>query len=354
VKLLSKILLAGLLVAVFLIWKLGRAPKPLRVPKVSDHYSNGMFFNPWKIETEQPKTFLSILKWRIFEHREAWPDKLPEDFVVFQKPNADRKNFVQFINHASVLIDADGTRFLCDPNFAKRASPVSLLGPARHHPTPFALEDIARLNFVLVSHNHYDHMSLETLKKLDVLYSPKFIVPESNAAYLVEAGINPEHIIELDWWESTVIGNSTITLAPSQHWSKRRLYDRDNALWGSFIIESLVAGNPKRIYFAGDTGFGPHFEMIHKRWGNFDLSLLPVGAYEPRWFMKFGHMNPEEAVKAHQIIASKKTIGIHHGCFQLTDEGFNDPEIALKASLEKEKLDPTSFLYPKPGEIINL
>jgi len=335
-----------LIVISLISWYLGSPPSRFSEPKSSDHYSLGAFSNPWYKGPVPSASFSSLMKWRQESKREPWPEA-PADFVIKQKPPLDKKNFVQFINHATVLFDLEGNRFITDPIFSERASPISYIGPKRHHPTPMKIDELGRLDFVLVSHNHYDHMDLESLKQLNDIYQPTFVVPHSNGPYLVEAGIPKEKIIELDLWESTKTKNLTITLAPAQHWSKRRFFDRDFALWGSFVVEN----GSKKVFFAGDTGFGEHLQMIHQRWPNFDISLIPVGSYEPRWFMSPQHVNPEEAARAHLILESKKSIGIHHSCFQLTDEDWGDPLIALIEAKVKYHIDKDAFLYPRAGEI---
>ncbi len=330
---------------------LGQAPKRLSEPKASDHFANGRFFNPWQNTKIPANSFRSLLKWQISkEGKKPWNRTPPQNFVLKQKPHLEKKSFVQFINHATVLIDINGTRILTDPLFGANAGPSTFLGPKRFHELPYQIEELGKIDIVLVSHNHYDHLHLESLQKLNKLFKPTFVVAHSNGPYMIEAGILRERIIELDWWEQTQLAGHSVSLVPAQHWSKRRFYDRNFALWGSFVIEC----EGKRIFFGADSGFGPHFRDIRQRWNGFDLALLPVGAYEPRWFMKYQHMNPAEAVQTHQILAARKSIGIHHSCFQLTDEAWDDPALALSDALKQHNLSNETFAYPRAGEFFDL
>lgn len=344
------ILIFAVILILTISFTFGKTPKRLNEPKDSDHFKGGQFYIPWDKSPETSKSLKALLKWRLNARNTAWKQDAPTDYVEFCIPPRQKTNYIQHINHASSLIDLNGTRFLIDPQFAERVGPVSFLGPKRRHPLPFQMEDIGKLDVILLTHNHYDHMNLASLKKLQQLYSPHFIVAHSNGPYLLDIGVKKTQITELDWWESTNFSNVTVSLAPAQHWSKRRLFDRNFALWGAFVLEN----DSKKIFLAGDTGFASHFHDIQARWNSFDVSLLPVGAYEPRWFMKFQHMNPEEAVQAHKILKSKKSIGIHHSSFQLTDEAWNAPFLALQESLKKENISENDFIYPKAGQIFEI
>jgi L-ascorbate metabolism protein UlaG (beta-lactamase superfamily) len=348
-------MLQGLAIIIFLFVSFvislrffGKPPKRLTPPKDSDHFANSKFFYPW--DSGRPKMgSKELMKWKLESKNIPWPESFPEDFVIKQKPPLDKINYIQFINHATTLIDLNSVRFITDPHFSLKAGPLGIAGPKRRHAPPFLIEDIKKLDFVLLSHNHYDHLDLPSLKKIQKLYRPTFIVPHSNAGYLIGIGIPKKNIVELDWWENFSDRKIKITLTPAQHWSKRRLYDQNFALWGSFVIESLE--NKKRIYYAGDSGYAGHFKTIHEKWDSFDMSLIPVGAYEPRWFMKYHHMNPEEAVLTHLDIHSQKSVGIHHSCFKLTDEGWDHPKTSLKEALSKYHIPNENFIYPRPGEL---
>jgi L-ascorbate metabolism protein UlaG (beta-lactamase superfamily) len=198
---------------------------------------------------------------------------------------------------------------------------------------------------VIVSHNHYDHMDEWTLSELEKKDSPLFIVPLANKKFLEYFGAR--NIVELDWWEKHTFKELEITLAPAQHWSSRTPFDRMQALWGSFFIKD----QKNSFYFAGDTGYGDHFKTIKERLGSPQISFIPIGAYEPRWFMKDSHMNPEDALLAHQDLMSESSIGMHFGMFQLTDEGIDDPALELEELKLKGKI--TNFVALKPGDVFS-
>jgi L-ascorbate metabolism protein UlaG (beta-lactamase superfamily) len=201
---------------------------------------------------------------------------------------------------------------------------------------------------VLVSHNHYDHMDLPTLRRLFDLHRPRVLTPLGNGAILARTR-RPLHIAEGDWGDRMTLSDEVaVTFAPARHWSKRGFHDRNMALWCAFVI-ATPAGT---VYFAGDTGYGDgeHFRDVRREFGAVRVALLPIGAYEPRWFMHPQHMNPEEAVKAHIDLASELSIGIHHSTVQLTDEAIDDPAAALAHALKQHHVAPRKFLVLDPGE----
>ena len=226
---------------------------------------------------------------------------------------------VTFINHATVLLQHRGLNILTDPVWSGRASPFTWAGPRRHRAPGVRFEDLPRIHLVLLSHNHYDHLDLATLRRLS---ASRFLVPLGVAKLLERERIGP--VQELDWGESTKIADASIHCVPAMHFSARGLFDRNRTLWCGFVIEAA-----RMIYFAGDTGFGEHFAQIRERYGAPDLALLPIGAYEPRWFMSAVHMSPEDAVRAHRILGAKTSIAIHHATFQLTDEAIDTPKRRL-------------------------
>ena len=199
---------------------------------------------------------------------------------------------------------------------------------------------------VLVSHNHYDHCDVRALGEINRRWHPAFVAPPGNARLLGSAGIT--RVTELDWWESAEGLPVPITVTPAQHFSARGPFDRNRALWGGFLID---LGN-KRILFAGDTGYGPHLREIGERLGPFDLALIPIGAYEPRWFMKNIHMDPAEAVEAHIELKARRSIAMHWGTFQLTPEGIDEPVRALAAALDARGISPAQFQSPEVGTTI--
>ena len=306
---------------------------------LSDHFDGERFTNLDRTKTVK-KGFRDVLKWR-FSRRPMghWPKRIENEFAPeLPRSLGAAELAVTGINHATDLLQFSGLNVLTDPVFSERASPVEWLGPRRVRPPGVAFDALPRIDAVLVSHNHYDHMDLRTLARLYRRDRPRFVVPLGNERTLVSAGI--EDVVELDWWGEAKIGDeASVVLVPVQHWSGRTLLDRRRALWGGFFIKRSSIS----AFFAGDTGYGDHFAMIRLRLGSPDLSLLPIGAYEPRWFMKDQHVNPDEAVRAHLDLGSRLSVGMHFGTFRLTDEGIDDPVLALAAARRAHGLSDESF-----------
>jgi L-ascorbate metabolism protein UlaG (beta-lactamase superfamily) len=292
---------------------------------LSDHYDGRHFFNPGP---QRPaRGLLEVLRWRLRGERAAWPDHVNNQ--VFPPPPhtvEPDSAAITFINHASFLIRLPGAVVLTDPVFSERCSPVSWAGPKRVRPPGIALADLPRPDVVLLSHNHYDHMDFPTLRALQARHAPRFITTLGNARTLAKLGIAAT---ELDWWQDTTAGPLRITATPARHFSARTPFDRNRTLWAGFMI-GTDAG---MVLFAGDSGAGPHWADIRMRLGAPDVALLPIGAYEPRWFMAPVHMNPAEAVEAYIALGARQSVGMHFGTFQLTDEAIDAPLDALTAAL---------------------
>lgn len=290
------------------------------------------------------RDFSTFLKWVSDRDQSAWPDwvQIPQA----SKPPARSKALrVQFINHATVLVQVDDLNILTDPIWSERASPVSFAGPARHKAPGLAFEELPKIDVVLISHNHYDHMDVPTLQRLQARDQPKILVGLGNAEYLADEEVEAT---DVSWWDTTRIGDVALTFTPSQHWSARGMFDRGKTLWGAFYIK----GPNGSVYFAGDTGFGPHFAQTRKRLGAPDVALLPIGAYEPRWFMAAHHMNPDDAVSAHVILGAKQSLGIHWGTFQLTDEGLQRPVLDLGVAMKRHGVLPEAFQALENGGVL--
>ncbi|MCR9097147.1 MAG: MBL fold metallo-hydrolase [bacterium] len=259
-----------------------------------------------------------------FDVREGAPVHAPVDGAFFRGPNDGPR--VTWIGHATVLVEMDGVRFLTDPTWSETASPVSFAGPPRLAPPGVAMEALPPIDFVVVSHNHYDHLDLASLVALaerDPL--TQFIVPLGNGELLRDSGI--ARVIELDWTETTRVGTVDVHCLPVQHWSKRSLIDDDRALWSSWA----VTGPTRRFYFGGDTGYFDGFREIGEALGPFDLAALPIGAYEPREMMALSHMNPEEAWQAALDVRAEAALGVHFGTFDLSDEDSDEPPRRFRA-----------------------
>jgi L-ascorbate metabolism protein UlaG (beta-lactamase superfamily) len=282
----------------------------------SDHFNGRTFFTPG---APPPKTLWQALGWMIKRRPAPW--KREPAAVSLVPPLQVKEGLrVTLVNHSTVLIQTAGLNTLTDPIWSERASPFSFAGPKRFADPGFPLDKLPPVHLILISHNHYDHMDISTLRAIHRDHEPQVLTPLGNARYLRAAGIRNAH--EMDWWDSRDIsGGVTVHCSPAQHFSSRSLFDRDRALWCSFVIETPAG----RIYFGADTGFGPHLLATKQRYGDFRLALLPIGAYEPRWFMGPVHMSPDQAVEAHTILAPEQTIAIHHGTFPLADEPQHEP-----------------------------
>ncbi len=308
---------------------------------LSDHYDGKLFHNP---KGDHLQGFLEVLKWKWNATPAEWPEVIENKNFKLTPLAENSKGVVTFINHATFLLQLPGLTILTDPVYSERVSPFRFMGPKRIRVPGITLDDLPPIDVIIVSHNHYDHMDLETLKIIDGKFHPLVIVPLGNAALLKSEGIRNVH--EIDWWQDIKVRENRITLTPSEHWSSRTLWDKNEALWGCYMIQTPQL----KIFFGGDTGYGGHFLDVKSRLGAPDAALLPIGSYEPRWFMKFHHMNPAEAVQAHLDLGAAKSFGMHFGTFHLSDEGVNEPESALKESMKKNKIDAAQFTVPEQGE----
>jgi L-ascorbate metabolism protein UlaG (beta-lactamase superfamily) len=252
---------------------------------------------------------------------------------------------VTFVNHSTVLVQMDGINVLTDPIWSERCSPVSFAGPRRVVAPGLCFEQLPPIDVVLVSHNHYDHLDLPTLRRLADERRPRIFVPLGNRGTLDRAGVDGSE--ELGWWRSANVRDGVEVYAvPAQHFSGRGLFDRDRGLWAGFV----VTGPAGAMYFAGDTGFGPQFGQIRERFGPPRLALLPIGAYRPEWFMSRVHMSPDEALRAHEILDAGTSVGIHFGTFRLADDGQDEPAERIEELLRKGEQPPPLFWVLGFGE----
>jgi L-ascorbate metabolism protein UlaG (beta-lactamase superfamily) len=281
---------------------------------VNDNFDGQRFVNPTGT-AGQPFTEVPRM---LREPRSSWPRRIA---VAAQTPPplGDAAAAVTFVGHSTFLIQTPAGNLLTDPMFSNRAGPFGWVGPRRVRQPAIRFDDLPPIGTVLLSHNHYDHCDLPTLRKLARRFDPTVVTPLGNARLVRSAGI--KRVEELDWWGETMPGAFSIALTPAQHFSARTPFDRNRALWAGFVVRF----GERRIYFAGDTAYAGFFRDIRQRLGPFDLALLPVGAYEPRWFMSVVHMNPAEAVQAHIDLGSPETIGMHFGTFRLAAEGIDEP-----------------------------
>ena len=310
----------------------------------SDHFDGRRFFNPG-IDTD--RGLGDLWRWRRSRRPAAWPSHLPHVPRPPPPVNASPGEvLLTYIGQATVLIQVAGCNILTDPIFSDRASPLKFAGPRRVRDPGLDLEQLPPIDIVLLSHNHYDHMDLPSLRSLQRRWAPRVVTGLGNGAYLERRRL--PGAIELDWWESCRPRTGVeVSYVPAQHWSARTFGDRRRMLWGGHVVRTATA----TLFFAGDTGFGPHFAEIGRRFAP-DVALLPIGAYEPRWFMSAQHMNPDEAVTAHRILGAGLSLGIHWGTFQLTDEAIDAPLVALEAAKAAQDVPGNSFVAPEFGETI--
>jgi L-ascorbate metabolism protein UlaG (beta-lactamase superfamily) len=289
----------------------------------TDHFNGERFFNP---HAPQGKSLQDVRRWRNERLKQRWP-RLVED-PPFPPPSrvAPDRIAATFIGHSTFLVQVGGICVLTDPIWSQRCSPVAFAGPHRARRPGQSLDALPKVDLLLVTHNHYDHMDLPTLRRVRRRWAPPTATGLDNARHLAKAGIRGA--VELDWWQSADLAGARVTYVPAQHFSSRTLRDRNRSLWGGFVVE---AGGPV-VYFAGDSGYCPHFAEIAQHFPRIDLALLPIGAYEPRWFMRQQHVNPAEAVRAHLDLRSRRSLGMHFGTFQLTDEAIDAPVQALRVA----------------------
>jgi L-ascorbate metabolism protein UlaG (beta-lactamase superfamily) len=309
-----------------------------RFPK-SDHCDGERFFNPYR---RADRSFAEIVRWMRTRHPTPWPESMPLRAHEPPPPRVDPgRAAIAFVGHSTFLIRTASAVLITDPVFTSHAGPLGRLGPRRVRPPAIAPDALPPIDIVLVSHNHYDHFQPSSLR----LFAdrPSFVAPLGLASALPRA-----RRVELDWWQSTTVGAATITSVPAQHFSARTPWDRNRTLWCGFVVQA----DGVTVYFAGDTGYSPHFAEIAERFPFIDVALLPIGAYEPRWFMTPAHMNPEEAVRAHLDLRPRLSIGMHFGTFQLTDEGIDDPVRALEQARAAAGVSPAAFRVLDFGETL--
>lgn len=344
-------LLAGAALAVGLpsVW-ISRM-KTYAGPK-SDHFDGTTFFDP---DGAPPKKLWEVLRWQFGgdRKRQVWPERAPSGHSDTPPPQVNGgKVRLSYVGHVSWLIQTAGLNILVDPVWSERASPVSFAGPKRVNDPGIAFDKLPAIDAVLVSHGHYDHLDMRTLSKLAATFSPRVITPLGNDVTMTssDGAIRAE---AFDWNERVEIGNGVaVTLVATRHWTARGLFDRNKALWASFVLETPAG----KIYVVCDSGYGTgtHFRRVREAHGPLRAAILPIGAYEPRWFMRDQHMNPEDAVKALADCGAEMALAHHHGTFQLTDEGIDAPANDLAAALEAAGVAREKFVALKPGQVFEI
>lgn len=310
----------------------------------SDHFDGVRFFNPGQKSTD--RSWREVWRWRRTSHPAQWPSSVSVKTAVPEK-RVDTMR-ITMVGHASLLIQASDLNILTDPVWSERASPFSFIGPKRVTPPGIAFEDLPPIDVVLISHNHYDHLDIPTLKRLQSAHQPLMVMPLGNDT-IIRKAVPHARILAGDWYERfAIFPNFNVTLTPAWHWSARGLLDRRMALWAGFWLDFPH----KKLWFAGDTAYGDGalFRTLYARLGAPDVALIPIGAYEPRWFMADQHINPHESVCIYQDMHIKQALGIHWGTFQLTDEAILAPQKALQAALLSAKISTAHFRAAEPGK----
>ncbi|MGK2911974.1 MAG: MBL fold metallo-hydrolase [Sphingobium sp.] len=312
---------------------------------VTDHFDGTRFLNPHG-EPETDRSLGQVLRWKRAAPKTPWPRTITVTPIV---PEARVPGLrVTMVGHATLLIQIGGLNILTDPVWSDRASPFTFAGPKRATMPGIAFDDLPPVDAILLSHNHYDHLDVATLKALHARHAPLIVTPLGNDA-IVRRHIPDARIRVGDWGDRIGIAlEAQVDIVPALHWSSRRLGDRRMALWGGFMLRS----GGRTVYFAGDSGYGTGaiFRALRETFGSVDLALLPIGAYDPRWFMAAQHTDPEEAIQIMLDLDARAALGIHWGTFKLTDEPWEDPALRLKAGLQARNIDPDRFKALRPAE----
>ncbi len=313
---------------------------------------NGRFIN-YHTTNKVRRTFKDFLLWKTGYYEDSSAlIKCPRDFIYpFNENDFDNNDsWAVWVNHCTFLIHLQEKYILTDPIWNDSCSPVNFLGPKRRHMPGIEMNDLPYIDYVLISHNHYDHLDKKTVLELFKRFPEiVWIVPKGLKNWFKR--LNIHHVRELNWWESIKFSSGVeIFSTPAQHYSGRSLLDTNRTLWSGYVVET----QNKRLYFTGDTGYNDHdFKAIGSKWKSFDLSLIPIGTYIPREFMKPVHINPQEAVKIHQDVGSRFSIGMHWKTFHLSDELLDVPPYELFLALQNENLDPKKFVALEPGSYVN-
>ena len=296
------------------------------------------------------KSFTDLLRWR-WNRTEPSPqhfDVIHPDPDVIANPATTQ---ITWLGHSAFLLQVKGKNILTDPHFSKRASPLSFAGPKRIVAPPLNIDELPHIHAVVISHNHYDHLDEESLTELYERQKnapPLFLVPLGLKEELLSYDIT--NVVEMDWWESHEYEGMTLTALPVKHWSQRTFFDRNKSLWAGWLVDI----EDFRFFHTGDSGYSDDFRKIGEDYPGIDLATIPIGAYDPRWFMKDAHMSPKEAVQTFIDLKAEKAIGMHWGTFILTDEEMDEPPVRLAEALKEKGIEMSDFSVMGHGEIIQI
>jgi L-ascorbate metabolism protein UlaG (beta-lactamase superfamily) len=338
------LVLAGIIVFTFIISGVLISAPRYKGP-TSDHFDGKRFRNYGNVRA---KGLFDVLKWMVTRRRKKWQaDNRKPSFQQVARAVTSGMT-VTFINHSSFLIQTGGVNILTDPIYSQRASPFQWAGPERMREPGLRFKDLPPIDLVLITHNHYDHLDIPTIRRIESTHAPGYLVPLGVGAHFRIENIS--RVDEMDWWEKkTITERVSVECVPAQHFSGRGTLDRDKTLWCGYVIHSQAGS----VYFAGDTGYSSEiFKKIGMRTGPFDLSIIPIGAYRPEWFMAPIHCTPLEAVKIHMEVNSKQSVASHFGTFPLADESSDDPVNDLRLAVEKFGIPSSQFRALREGESI--
>lgn len=331
----------GVLMAIVVGYFFLSAPK-YRGP-VSDHFDGKTFVNPGGAKASG---FPELLKWLTNRHPGTWEET--QNAAYGPKPPervGPGELRVTFVNHSTFLLQLDGLNILTDPIYGQRVSPFQFIGPKRTRPPGIRFEDLPKIDLLLLSHNHWDHLEIGTVRRIFKRDRPRVVTPLGVGQFLEKSGV--PGATDLDWEQEAKISDSlTITAVRAQHFSGRGIGDRDATLWCGYVLKSPHGS----VYFAGDSGYGPFFRETGAKHGPFRLAIIPIGAYKPEWFMSPIHCSPKEAVQIHRDVRSAQSVACHFGTFPLADDGYEDPLTDLNAALRANQIPDDRFWVLKEGE----
>ena len=334
------------LIAIILVLLLKEHQETYYKGPSSDHFDGKHFHN---LEPSPPKGLLEAMKWKFNTKSPSWPAWIstPEDNIL---PIDPKKTIITSITHATFFIQTSGINILTDPIWSKRAGPLSFLGPRRVKEPGLRLDQLPNIDIVTISHNHYDHLDIRTIKQLESKFKPIFITGLGVCKAYLSKTVDPNRCIELDWWQHYEINSTKIHFVPAKHWSRRKLFDTNKTLWGGFVISN----NHGNIYFAGDTGFGKatEFHQIKNKFKNFTSAIIPIGAYKPEWFMNQMHITPQQAVLIHKIINPNRSIAMEYDVFPMASEDYGDAPHDLELAKKKYTIPSNKFITLENGQSI--